>query len=59
MQPGIEYYEISLGNLLEGILLHTFEGYSPVDAEAVKRIYALKQIYKMDYDSSASHHFVE
>ena len=54
-----EYHEISLSNLLEGIVLHAFEGLSPFDADSIKRIDALKQVYEMNYDSSASHHFVE
>ena len=54
-----EYHEISLGDLLEGIVLHAFEGRSPFYAEAIKRIDALKQIYEMDYDASASHRFIE
>ena len=54
-----EYHEISLGDLLEGIVLHAFEGRSPFEAESIKRIDALKQIYELDYDSSASHHFIE
>ena len=54
-----EYHEISLGDLLEGIVLHAFEGRSPFDAGSIKRIEALKQIYEMDYDASASHHFIE
>ncbi|MEM7347870.1 MAG: hypothetical protein AAF485_26860 [Chloroflexota bacterium] len=54
-----EYHDISLGDLLEGIVLHAFEGVSPFDVEAIKRIDALKQIYEMDYDASASHRFIE
>jgi len=54
-----EYHDISLSNLLEGIVLHAFEGQSPFEAESIKRIEALKQIYEMDYDASASHHFIE
>lgn len=54
-----EYHDISLGDLLEGIVLHAFEGKSPFDAEAIKRINALKQIYEMDYSASASHQFIE
>ncbi len=54
-----EYHEISLGDLLEGIVLHAFEGLSPFDAESIKRIDALKNIYEMDYDKSASHRFIE
>jgi hypothetical protein len=54
-----EYHDISLGDLLEGIVLHAFEGQSPFDDEAIKRIDALKKIYEMDHNASASHHFIE
>ncbi len=54
-----EYFDMSLGDLLEGIVLHAFEGKSPFDQETVHRIETLKQVYDMDYDASASHHFVE
>jgi hypothetical protein len=54
-----EYFDISLGDLLEGIVLHAFEGKSPFDQETLERIHALKQIYHMDYDASASHCFIE
>jgi hypothetical protein len=54
-----EYYELSLGDLLEGIVLHAFEGRSPFQDEDLERIEALKQVYHMDYDASASHHLVE
>ena len=54
-----EYHDISLGDLLEGVVLHAFEGQSPFDAESIKRIETLKQIYEMDYDVSASHNFIE
>ena len=54
-----ELYDLSLGDLLEGIVLHAFEGKSPFDGQAQQHIQALKQIYGMDYDASASHHFIE
>jgi hypothetical protein len=54
-----EYFDISLGDLLEGIVLHAFEGKSAFDQEALQRIAALKEIYGMDYDASASHHLLE
>ena len=54
-----ELYDLSLGDLIEGIVLHAFEGSSPFDEQAQKQIQALKQVYGMDYDSSASHRFVE
>jgi catechol 2,3-dioxygenase-like lactoylglutathione lyase family enzyme len=54
-----EYADISLGDLLEGIILHAFEGKSPFDADAIQRLKALKEVYHMDYDATASHHLIE
>ena len=54
-----EYYDITLGDLLEGIVLHSFEGKSPFGPDAVQRIESLKQVYEMDYGATASHHLVE
>ena len=54
-----ELFDISLGDLLEGIVLHAFEGRSPFDDETQARITALKEVYGMDYDASASHHMFE
>ena len=54
-----EYHDLSLGDLLEGIVLHAFEGKSPFEGEALERIADLKRIYGMDYDSSASHNMSE
>jgi hypothetical protein len=54
-----EYHDLSLGDLLEGIVLHAFEGRSPFGPETLKRIEMLKQVYSLDYDASFSHHFVE
>lgn len=54
-----ELYDLSLGDLLEGIILHAFEGKSPFDEQAQRQIQALKQVYGMDYDAGASHHFIE
>ena len=54
-----EYFNISLDDLIEGIVLHAFEGKSPFDEETLQQIQVLRQVYGMDYDASASHHFVE
>jgi hypothetical protein len=54
-----EYYEISLGDLIEGIVLHAFDGCSPFGVEAIARIDALKQIYGLELDAGASHRLVE
>lgn len=54
-----EYHDITLGDLLEGIVLHAFEGRSPFQGEVIEKINALKAVYGMDYDSSASHQMIE
>jgi hypothetical protein len=54
-----EYLEVSLSDLLEGIVLHAFEGKSPFLEETQARIAALKAVYDMDYDASYSHHLFE
>jgi hypothetical protein len=54
-----EYHDMSLGDMLEGIVLHAFEGNSPFTEAAIDKINQLKEIYGVDYDSSASHNFVE
>ena len=54
-----EYLDISLGDLLEGIVLHAFESRPPFNAETLRRVEQLKQVYGMGYDTSASHRFPE
>jgi hypothetical protein len=55
-----EYFDISVGDLLEGIVLHAFEGKCAFTSdEILQHIVDLKKIYGIDYDSSASHQFIE
>ena len=54
-----EYHDMSLGDLLEGIVLHAFEGKAPFGPESMRRIAELKQIYALDLDSSMAHKLVE
>lgn len=54
-----EYHDMSLGDLLEGIVLHAFEGKTPFSAASLGRIRDLKNFYELDLDSGASHHLVE
>lgn len=54
-----EYHDISLGDLLEGIVLYSLEGKSPFNDDSIKRIEQFKQIYGMDYDLSAAHNLTE
>ena len=54
-----ELYDLSLGDLLEGIVLHAFEGKSPFSAESLQRIADLKRVYGLDLDATASHRLTE
>ncbi len=54
-----EYLDLSLGDLLEGIVLHSFESKTPFSEEILQRIAQLKAVYGMDYDASASHRLTE
>ena len=55
-----EYLDLSLGDLLEGIVLHAFDGNpSPLGEEILTRVEMLKRVYDMDYDSSTAHNFEE
>ena len=54
-----EYHDISLGDLLEGIILHTFENKTPFSEDSLQRIAQLKEVYDMHYGASASHQFIE
>jgi len=54
-----EYHDMTLGDLLEGIVLHAFEGKSPFGEESLRRIADLKRIYKLDLEASASHRLTE
>jgi hypothetical protein len=43
-----ELYDLSLGDLLEGIVLHAFAGRSPFSAGSLRRIAELERIYGLD-----------
>src|SRR5207247_6319742 len=54
-----EYHDMTLGDLLEGIVLHAFDGRHPFGDETRQRIVDLKRIYKLDLDADASHKLLE
>ena len=54
-----EYHDMTLGDLLEGIVLHAFDGKTPFSPASLARIRELKKFYDLDLDSSASHHLIE
>ena len=54
-----ELKDLSLGDLLEGIVLHAFEGKTPFSADSLRQIAELKKIYGLELDASASHRLRE
>jgi hypothetical protein len=54
-----EYHDITLGDLLEGIVLHAFDGKTPFSDQSLRRIKDLKKFYGLDLDASASHKLKE
>ncbi|MGA8537911.1 MAG: hypothetical protein WB566_00345 [Terriglobales bacterium] len=54
-----EYHDMTLGDLLEGIVLHAFDGKTPFSAASLKRIQDLKKFYALELNSSASHRLTE
>ena len=59
MKALAEYHDLTLGDLIEGIVLHAFEGKCAFGTESLKRIAELKKIYDLGLDASASHNLRE
>jgi hypothetical protein len=51
--------DLSLGDLLEGIVLHAFEGKAPFSAPTLKKVKALKAVYGLDLAARDSHQLRE
>jgi hypothetical protein len=54
-----EQFDISLGDLLEGIVLHVFEGKQPFAKGTLKRIAQLKEVYGLDLGAADAHRLRE
>jgi hypothetical protein len=50
---------MTLGNLLEGMVLHAFDGKTPFTAQTLRKISELKNIYELDLDARYSHRLRE
>ena len=51
--------DLTFGDLLEGVLLHAFEGKTPFGAETLRKIAELKKVYGLELDANASHRLKE
>ena len=54
-----EYLDMSLGDLLEGVVLHAFEGKAPFSKETLAKIAELKKVYGLELGAAASHRMRE
>jgi hypothetical protein len=54
-----EYLNLGLGDLLEGICLHAFEGKTPFSRETLEQIARLKQVYGLTLTAADSHRLID
>ena len=50
-----EALDLTVGDLLEGVLLHAFEGKAPFSKSTLQKIGELKRIYGLDLTAADSH----
>ncbi|MGE5187085.1 MAG: hypothetical protein ACM31C_33780 [Acidobacteriota bacterium] len=51
--------DLTFGDLLEGLVLHAFEGKAPFGPETLAKIEALREVYGFDLTAADSHLLVE
>ena len=54
-----EQLDMSLGDLIEGMALHCFEGKRPFEAKTLRKIEQLKDVYDLDLTAADSHQLTE
>ena len=54
-----EYHDMTLGDLIEGIVLHAFDGRPAFGAASRARIREFKRLYGLSLDASHSHRLAE
>lgn len=51
--------DLTLGDLLEGVLLHVLEGKAPFSAPTLARAAQLREVFGLDLTAADAHHLVE
>lgn len=51
--------DMTLGDLLEGIVLHAFDGQAPFDEDTLAKIRDLRAVFDLDLDASAGHRLTD
>ena len=54
-----EHLDMSVGDLIEGIALHSFENKPPFSDETMGKIAQLKDVYDLEWTAQDSHAFKE
>jgi len=54
-----EHLDMSVGDLIEGIALHSFENRPPFSDATLAKIAQLKSVYELDLSADDSHRFKE
>jgi hypothetical protein len=54
-----EYLDLSLGDLVEGIVLHVFEGQAPFSPAVLTKIEQLKAVYGLTLTAADAHRLTE
>jgi hypothetical protein len=54
-----EYLDLSLGDLVEGMLLHGLEGKVALGEETLRQVERLREIYGLDLTAEDSHRLTE
>jgi hypothetical protein len=54
-----EVLDLTLGDLLEGVVLHAFEGKVAFTAETLAQIAQLKKVYGLDLSAADAHKLTE
>jgi hypothetical protein len=59
MKGVAELHDISLGDLIEGVMLHVLEGKQPFQEGTLKRAAQLRAVYGLDLTAADSHKLKE
>ena len=54
-----DYHDLSLGDLLEGIVLHAFDGKGAFGDQSLAKIAELKRVFGLTLDSRHAHRLIE
>jgi hypothetical protein len=54
-----EYLDLSLGDLVEGIVLHAFEGKAPFGQPTLAKIAQLREVYGLELTAADAHKMEE